>query len=120
MPKEDIKWDIYEGYLSHILAELNFPGGVKNYIPVQLMVLFLFAGGDPSLLSSEQFLKVAKAYPQAVEQTMGGRAALDTINVPEISPKDKGKFPQIWASLDDASKDKITKIFHTVQQMVGA
>lgn len=120
MPKEDIMWHIYEGYLSQVLSELNFPGGVKNYVPVQLMVLFLVAHGDPSTMSPAEFLKVAKAYPQAVEQTMGSREALDTISVPQITPADKGKFPQIWASLNPESKDKIINIYHSVQQILGA
>jgi hypothetical protein len=120
MPKEDFMWHMYEGYLSQVLSELNFPGGAKNYLPVQLMVLFLFAHGDPTRMSPAEFLKVAKAFPNAVEQIMGSREALDTLNVPQMTPADKSRFPQIWESVEPAAKEKIISIYNAVKQMVGA
>jgi hypothetical protein len=117
--KEDIRWMLLEGYLSH-LFELNVVGGSINYMPVQLLVMFLISGGNITSLTPDLFKKIGEAYPIAIEKIFGDRKYLDTIEVPQIKLQDKGRLPEIWASLPDESKQKIHGIFYNVKQMIGA
>jgi hypothetical protein len=117
--KEDIRWMLLEGYLSHMF-ELNAVGGSVNYMPVQLLVMFLMSGGNIMSLTPELFRKIGEAYPKAIEAIFGDRQNLDTIEVPQIKLQDKDRLPEIWKNLPEESKQKIYGIFYNVKQMIGA
>lgn len=117
--KEEIRWLLLEGYLSH-LFELNVVGGSVNYLPIQLLVMFLISDGNITSLTPELFKKIGEAYPIAVDKVVGERHNLDSIEVPQIKLQDKNRLSEIWASLPEESKQKIHGIFYNVKQLIGA
>lgn len=117
--KEDIKYQIIEGYLSQ-LEELTFPGGAKNYMPIQFLVMFLFGGNPITKLSPELFQKISFEYPKAVHQVLGNRENLDSIAVPPFGPAYKNNLSDIWNSVPDEEKSKINAIYYTIKNNIGA
>lgn len=110
MRKEDIYFTLIESFLS------EFVGKGPNYMPVQLMVLFLAAKSpDINTLGLQNIKTISQTYPTAVEQTLGGPDALDTITIPPVD-KMRGKIPEVWNSLSTPDKDKIMNIYNFIMQ----
>jgi hypothetical protein len=110
MDKNDLKLFLLEA----LLLELEV-GGAKNYIPVQLLVLFLASNlTDIKNLNISDIKDIATAYPIAVSQTVGDRTNLDTLHVPPLNMQNKDKVPEIWNSLPDNEKEVIKNIYNHV------
>jgi hypothetical protein len=118
--KEEIRWMLFEGYLSHMF-ELNVVGGAVNYMPVQLLVMHLISGGNITSLTPDLFKKIGEAFPRAVDSIFGNRKNLDTFEVPQINLRvDRDRLGEIWNNLPEESKQKVHSIFYNVKQMIGA